>query len=562
MPRGVAECERDGDPVAVVREGSHPTVTNAMLIALFGGMALLLYGMQLVGEGLQQAAGGRMRHILSGITNSRIKGMLAGAFITAVIQSSSATTVMLVGFASSGLMTLAQSVSVILGADIGTTITVQLIAFKIFDYALLLVGVGFTLIFVSRRKVLKFFGQAVLGFGFIFFAMKVMSDAMVPLRDSEVFRLLLISLSDQPFLALIVAATFSALVHSSAATIGLAITLSLQGLIPLTAAIPVIYGANIGTCVTAFASSIGTHTEAKRVAMAHVFFKVVGVLVFFPFITPFARLAEMTAGDVPRQIANAHTLFNVGITVLFLPFAAALARVISVLVPESTEGEGVFKSKYLDERVLDTPALALGQAHREALRMADIVSEMFTKTIDTFTREDPELIERIEEKDNQVDTLDRDIKHYLTKLSQQSLTGEQSKREIGILSFVNNLENIGDIVDKNLMELAKKKLNKGARFSDAGAQEIALLHKNVQQNLELAIAAFAGGDPVLAQQVLERKLELSQTERRFRQAHIERLHAGFRESIDTSEIHLDILTNLKRINSHITAVAYPILETA
>lgn len=194
--------------------------------------------------------------------------------------------------------------------------------------------------------------------------------------------------------------------------------------------------------------------------------------------------------------------------------------------------------------------------------MADIVSEMFAKTIETFVREDPELVERIEEKDNQVDTLDRDIKHYLTKLSQQSLTGEQSKREIGILSFVNNLENIGDIVDKNLMELAKKKLSKGARFSDAGAQEIALLHKNVQQNLELAIAAFAGGDPVLAQQVLERKLELSQTERRFRQAHIERLHAGLRESIDTSEIHLDILTNLKRINSHITAVAYPILETA
>ncbi len=537
-------------------------MTNLMLITLFGGMALLLYGMQLVGEGHQQAAGGRMRHILSGITNNRLKGMLAGAFITAVIQSSSATTVMLVGFASSGLMTLGQSVSVILGADIGTTFTVQLIAFKIFDYALLLVGVGFSLIFACRRRVLKFVGQAILGFGFIFFTMKVMSDAMVPLRDSEIVRILLVSFGDQPFLGLIVAATFSALVHSSAATIGLAITLSLQGLMPLAAAIPVIFGANIGTCVTAFASSIGSHTEAKRVAMAHVFFKLVGVVLFFPFITPFARLIELTAGDASRQIANAHTLFNVGITVLFLPFSAVLARVICILVPESKEGEGLFASKYLDERMLETPALALGQAHREALRMADIVSDMFAKTIDTFTREDFELIEHIEEKDNQVDTLDRDIKHYLTKLSQQSLTAEQSKREIGILSFVNNLENIGDIVDKNLMELAKKKLNKGARFSEAGAHEITLLHKKVQQNLELAIAAFASNDQALAQQVLERKLELSQTERRFRQAHIERLHAGYRESIDTSEIHLDVLTNLKRINSHITAVAYPILESA
>jgi len=537
-------------------------MTNVMLIALFGGMALLLYGMQLVGEGLQKAAGGRMRQILSNITNSRLKGMLAGAFITAVVQSSSATTVMLVGFASSGLMNLTQSVSVILGADIGTTFTVQLIAFKIFDYALLLVGAGFLLIFTCRRKVLKFIGQAILGFGFIFFAMKLMSDAMAPLRDSEVVRILLVSLGDQPFLGLIIAATFSALVHSSAATIGLAITLSLQGLMPLAAAVPVIFGANIGTCVTAFASAIGSHTEAKRVAMAHVFFKVVGVVLFFPFITPFARLAEMTAGDVPRQIANAHTLFNVGITILFLPFASTLAKVIYALVPESKEGEGLFKSKYLEERMLDTPALALGQAHREALRMADIVSDMLTKTIDTFTREDQELIDHIEEKDNQVDTLDRDIKHYLTKLSQQSLTAEQSRREIGILSFVNNLENIGDIVDKNLMELAKKKLNKGARFSDAGAHEITLLHKNVVQNLELAIAAFAANDQALAQRVLERKLELSQTERRFRQAHIDRLHAGYRESIDTSEIHLDVLTNLKRINSHITAVAYPILESA
>ena len=537
-------------------------MTNLMLIALFGGMALLLYGMQLVGEGLQQAAGGRMRQILSGITSNRLTGMLTGAFITAAIQSSSATTVMLVGFASSGLMTLGQSISVILGADIGTTFTVQLIAFKIFDYALLLIGIGFSLIFACRRKVLRFVGQAILGFGFIFFAMKVMADAMVPLRDSEIVQMLLVSLADQPFLALIVAATFSALVHSSAATIGLAITLALQGLMPLAAAIPVIFGANVGTCVTAVASSIGSHTEAKRVAVAHVLFKLLGVVLFFPFIAPFTRLVELTAGDVPRQIANAHTLFNVGITAVFLPMAGILAKAICALVPESKEGEGLFASKYLDERMLDTPALALGQAHREALRMADIVSDMFARTIETFSREDPELIERIEEKDNQVDTLDRDIKHYLTKLSQQSLTGEQSKREIGILSFVNNLENIGDIVDKNLMELAKKKLNKGARFSEAGAHEITLLHKKVQQNLELAIAAFASNDKALAQQVLERKLELGQTERRFRQAHIERLHAGYRESIDTSEIHLDVLTNLKRINSHITAVAYPILETA
>jgi phosphate:Na+ symporter len=537
-------------------------VTNVMVFSLFGGMALLLYGMQLVGEGLQQAAGGRMRHILGSITNNRLKGMLAGAFITAVIQSSSATTVMLVGFAGSGLMTLSQSVSVILGADIGTTVTVQLIAFKIFDYALLIVGIGFLLVFTCRRKILRYVGQAILGFGLIFFAIKIMSDAMEPLRDSAVMKLLLVSFGHQPLVALIISALFSALVHSSAATIGLAITLGLQGLLPLTAAIPVIFGANIGTCVTAVASSIGGSAESRRVAMAHVFFKLMGVLVFLPFIQPFARLVAWTADDVPRQIANAHSLFNVGITVLFLPCAGLLASVIALLVPEDKAQPGVFAAKYLDERMLDTPSMALGQAHRESLRMADIVSDMLTKTIETFAREDGELIERIQDQDNQVDILDRDIKHYLTKLSQQGLTVEQSRREIGLLSFVNNLENIGDIVDRNLMELAKKKLRNRARFSEPGAEEIRLLHKQVQQNLELAIAAFASQDRTLAQQVLERKLELSQTERKFRQAHIGRLHAGYRESIETSEIHLDVLTNLKRINSHTTAVAYPILESA
>ncbi len=537
-------------------------MTNVMLIALFGGMALLLYGMQLVGDGLQHAAGGRMRQILSSITNNRFKGMMVGAFITAVIQSSSATTVMLVGFASSGLMDLTQTIGVILGADIGTTVTVQLIAFKIFDYALLLVGVGFLLIFASKRKIFRYVGQAILGFGFIFLAMKVMSDAMVPLHDSSIVKTLLVSLGEQPLLGIIVASIFSALVHSSAATIGLAITLSLQDLLPLDAAIPVIFGANIGTCATALASSIGTKAEAKRVAMAHIFFKVAGVLLFLPFITPFAQLVRLTADDVSRQVANAHTLFNVGITALFLPFSSILAHFISRLVPEDKEGDGLFGPKYLDEHMLETPALALGQATREALRMADIVSEMLTKTVGTFSTEDPELIEYIEEKDNQVDTLDREIKHYLTKLSQQSLTDEQSKREIGILAFVNNMENIGDIVDRNLMDLAKKKLNKGVHFSEPGMKEIVLLHKRVLQNLELAISAFASGDPALAQQVLERKLEVSQTERKFRQAHIQRLHDGYRESIDTSEIHLDVLTNLKRINSHVTAVAYPILESA
>ena len=536
-------------------------MTTYMLFALFGGMALLLYGMRLAGEGLQLAAGARMRQILSSLTYNRLLGVVAGAFTTALIQSSTATTVMLVGFVSSGLMNLTQTIGVILGADIGTTFTVQLIAFRIFDYALLMIGAGFTLIFAFKRKMLQYIGEAILGFGFIFFAMKVMSDAMFPLRENQIFKAMILSLGNEPLLGIVISAVFTALVHSSAATIGLSITLALQGLIPLQSAIPIIFGANIGTCATALASSIGTTAEARRVATAHTLFKVLGVMIFLPFVTPFARLVSYTSTDIPRQIANAHTLFNVGITLIFLPFSGLMARFITRIVPEDREVEGVFRPRYLDERVLDTPALALGQATREALRMADIVSEMLKKTFTVFETDDQELLESIEKRDDQVDTLDREIKHYLTKLAQQSLTEEQSKRELSILSFVNNLENMGDIVDRNLMEIAKKKIYKGVHFSEPGLKEIAELHAKVAQNLELAISAFASNDPLLAQKVLTAKAEISQTERHFRANHIQRLHDGYRESIDTSEIHLDVLTNLKRINSHITSIAYPIFES-
>lgn len=533
---------------------------NATLLGLLGGVALLLYGIQLVGDGLQRAAGGRMRQILSALTGNRLVGVGAGIFITLVLQSSGATVGMLVRFAGAGVMQALEAMGFILGADIGTTLVVQLIAFKISNYALLLIGVGFFVTFVGQRKIYKYLGQAVLGFGFIFYAIHLMSGAMTPLRESPLFQASLLAMGDQPLLGILVSTVFTALVASSAATLGIAITLAHAGLLPLPAAIPIIFGANIGTCSTSLASSVGGNAEAKRVALAHILFKVVGVLIFLPFVQPFARLVEMTAETGARQIANAHTLFNVGIAVLFLPFTPWGASLMKKLVPEGRQAEGRFQPRYLDERFLDTPAVALGQATREALRMADIVSDMLRRTIEPFSHDDQDLVEYIEKKDDQADILEREIRHYLTKISQQSLTDEQSRREVSILSFVNNLENIGDIVERNLMELAKKKIYKGVHFSEPGFQEIQELHKRVSHNLELAISTFASNDPALAQQVLDQKMEVSQMERRYRQSHIQRLHDGYKESIETSEIHLDVLTNLKRVNSHVTAIAYPVLE--
>ncbi len=531
-----------------------------MILALFGGMALLLYGIRLTGDGLQRAAGGRLRTLLTGVTRNRPLAVLSGAVATAIIQSSSATTVMLIGFVSAGLMPFAQTLGVILGADIGTSFTVQLLAFKLTDYALLLVGVGFLVIFVSRRRVVRDAGQGLLGFGLIFLGLKVMLDGMAGLRDSALAQQIFAALAESPVVGVLTAAAFSALVHSSAATIGLAITLANQGLLALTGAIAIVLGANIGTCATALAASIGASTDAKRVAVAHIAFKVLGVALFFPFLDPFTRLVGGSAADPARQIANAHTFFNVGISAVFLPFVSLAVRFITVLVPDQERADNPFKSRYLDERSLDQPALALGQATREALRMADVVQGMLRDAITVFRTDDQELLEDVERRDDQVDYLEREIKLFLTRLRPETMSADLSRRGIALISFIGNLENIGDIIDKNLMELARKKLYQGRRFSEAGEAEIVEFHAMIAKKLERAIAAFAANDRGLAQEVLDQRSAVRQRERELRESHLARLRAGLAESLETSEIHLDVLTNLKRISSHITALVFSILE--
>ncbi len=535
-------------------------MANAGLFALFGGMALLWYGIRLAGEGLQRAAGGRLRQILSAISANRVAGAGAGILVTVILQSSAATVGMLVRFAGSGLMTLPEAMGVILGADIGTTLTVQLLAFHLGGVSLLLVGLGVLLQFAAKRKLFQYLGQGLLGFGLIYLGMQVMAQGMAPLRDSPVFQQGLRALAEQTLLGIVASALFTGLVASSAAVIGLALSFAHQGLLPLAAAMPIILGANIGSCAASLAASLGGEAEAKRVALAHVLLKVVGVILVLPLLDAFVALTAGTSADGARRIANAHTLFNVGIALLFLPLIRPAAWAIQALIPKEAAGEGAFGPRYLDERFLETPAVALGQATREAIRLADIVADMLRRASRAYRGEDLELVEAIERQDDQVDTLNREIKRYVTKLSQQSLSSEESRREVDLLSFSNNLENIGDIVDRNLMELAKKKMYTAVNFSEAGQKEIEELHARVLQNLETAIAAFAANDPALGRRVLEAKGEISQLEREFRQNHIRRLHEGYRESIETSEIHLDVLSNLKRINSHITAVAYPILE--
>ncbi|HUT55307.1 MAG TPA: Na/Pi cotransporter family protein [bacterium] len=533
---------------------------NLTLFNLFGGVFILLYGIKLAGDGLQGWAGERIKTALETMTKNRFASLFTGVVITFLLQSSSATTVTMVSLIDSGLISFSQTLGVILGADIGTTITVQLISFKIYDLALLICGVGLALMFITKDQQRKHLGQAILGFGLIFLAIKVMLEAMSPLKDSALFQEILKASGSYPLTGILFSALLTALIHSSAATIGIAITLSMSGLIGIDAAIPIVLGANIGTCATALMASFRSSVDAKRAATANVLFKVIGTLLILPFLGPFADLVRLTAAETARQIANAHTIFNIALALLLLPFTGVFARLIEKWFPEKEAASDEFKPKYLNPAMLKTPALALAQATREALRMAEIVQDMLKMSLPALMECNLELIEKVENMDDRVDLLDRGIRFYLTQLGKEQLGHEGANHQMEILAAISNLESIGDVVDKNLMELARKKARKCVHFSAEGHKDIVDLHARVMENLELAMSAFTTRDRDIAERVLRNKARIRDLEREYYRRHIERLESGLSESFETSSIHLDVLTNLKRINTHLTSILYPLLD--
>jgi len=464
----------------------------ALIMTLFGGLALFLYGMEKMSSGMKKAAGDKMRSILSALTNNRYMGLMVGAFVTMVIQSSSATTVMLVSFVQAGLMTFVQSLGVILGADIGTTVTAQLVAFKLTDYALLMIAIGFGLMMFGRNENQKNIGESVLGFGILFYGMKLMSDAMYPLRTYDPFITTLAHL-ENPLLGLLVGAAFTALIQSSSAFTGIVIVLAQQGLLTLDAGIPLIMGANIGTCITAGLASIGASREAKRVAMAHVMFKIVGVMLFIFWIPWFADIiraispastetgmANLSA-VVPRQIANAHTIFNVGLALAFIPFTSFFARLIMKIYPDvEDEKDLTIATWHLDESAVETPALALDLARSEIARMAKITGRMMDGFIHPFLEDDPgadkvhpqlTIMEGIEIREKKLDFLEKKIKKYLLQIGQEELSDTQIAEVFGMITISSQMESIGDVMERNLRPLVTKKRALQLDFSEEGKKK-------------------------------------------------------------------------------------------
>ena len=422
-----------GTLLAAGEDGTDPQFF-VMGSGLFGGLAIFLFGMEQMSEAMRIVAGLRMRDVLSRLTSNRWTGLLTGSVVTAIVQSSSVTTVMVVGFITAGLMTFSQALGIILGANIGTTLTVQIIAFQVTKYALLLVAVGFLLLYTGKGK-RKWYGQWLMGLGLLFVGMDLMGSSMAPLRDYPPF-IRLMSAAANPILGILAAALFTALVQASSATIGLAIVFASQGLVPLETGIAFVLGANIGTCITAGLAAIGKPREAIRASAAHVLVNIVGALLVLPFLGPFTELvrtlsptaasgltAAAQAAIVPRQIANAHTLFNVAISLLSLPFIPWIERVIVLLVPDkkSVDIPGSIKPRYLDESLLDTASLALGFARREVSRMGDLLEQMMAKVPAAVFGGNGETVAEIRALDDQVDALYTAITQYLAKIGQQNL---------------------------------------------------------------------------------------------------------------------------------------------
>ncbi len=530
----------------------------SLVLGLGGGLALFLYGMDQMAGALRAVGGQRMKAILAALSDNRFVGVITGTVVTAVIQSSSVTTVMLVGFVSASLMTLPQALGVILGAGIGTTITAQLVAFKITKYALGVVALGFLVAVGGRRSAVKQYGLALLGLGLLFHGMHLMSDAMYPLRDFPPFVSAMGAMS-HPVAGGLAGAAFTALVQSSSATMGVVIVLALQGAIDLEAGIALALGANIGTCITAALAAIGKPTEAVRVAVAHVLFKVLGVLMILPALPWFADVVrELSQGeDVARQVANAHTLFNVAVAFGFLPFIGPMAKVLGRIVPSRRGGreEALVAARALDPILLDTPGLALEAARREVALIGGRVYRMLDESLPAVLTGSEAALAAVEAADEQVDALHERNAAFLAALSRRDLTPEQSAVMMSLLTAGNELESLGDVIETDLVALGRRRLRDGIVVSDASTEVLKGLHSQLLQVTREAVRALATNDVAAAAFAVDAKPAVREARHDAERHQLARLAASAGGRGSAYALEVDVIDRFDRAYRHVRRIA-------
>lgn len=524
----------------------------SLTLGLLGGLGLFLYGMKQMSTGIEKAAGEKLHRILEVLTSNPYMATLTGIIVTVLVQSSSTTNVMAIGFASAGLMNLSQTVGTMLGANIGTTVTAQIISFDISVIIYPAVAIGAYLHLFTSKRIYKPIGQAILGFGLLFLGLNTMSEAMNPLRDYAPFIQMLASFGQAPVLGIIAGALFTALIQSSSATAGVVIALTLQGMIDTPSSIAIVLGANIGTSITAGIASIGTNLTARRAVLAIVTVKVTGVFLALVFFQPFLSLVMATGNSVTRQVANAHTIFNLLNVLLFFPFLTPFLKLVHRFMPGE---EPVVETgpKYIHAKAQQTTSIAIGAARQELLRMAGIAKEMLQDSLHVFVHNDGSLIGAIRQKEDLIDRLEKEIVFFLTGISQSSLSQSQSKTVTSLMHFSSDLERIGDHAH-NIIHLAELKMDEKLTFSQEALVELEEMHQLVDEMISKAMDAFEKEDTSLAREVISKDHGVDSMERRLRKGHIQRLNQKVCQP-QSGVIFLDVISNLERVADHATNLA-------
>ncbi|MED1562608.1 hypothetical protein AJ85_01160 [Alkalihalobacillus alcalophilus ATCC 27647 = CGMCC 1.3604] len=524
-----------------------------MVIGVLGGIGIFLYGMYIASEGLKKSASHHLKNFLSKVTKNQFFGSLAGITLAAVLQSSSAATVMVVGFVNAGLLTLRQAMGLMLGSAIGTTITVQLIAFKITDYALLFIALGVCIFLLSKQQ-MKSIGSIVLGFGFVFFGMAIITDAMLPIQHNPELTNAFIYLTDNLLLTVLIALIFTAIIQNSAAAIAIAMTLAASGSLTIEASIAIVYGANVGTVVTALISSISSSKDAQRTAVAHAIFKIIGVLLFLPFTQLFVYGLEAVGGGIERQIANAHTIFNIVNLLVLLPFCNKFADWMVLLLPYK---EKVTKHiKYLENESLEVPTIALIQTRKELGNMAKLIDEhMLHHFDDLLDAHNPVHRQAVIRYEDNIDEIYKSIYHYLQKITQKDLTDEESEESLKYLYINNHLEGISDSLQH--IALTTTKLE-GAQtnLKEWEAKGISHLFEEVSTNYHMVINAFDENDREKAIEVINRNPIILRKEKDLRFQHF---NSGSNQSSRLSSVYVDIMNELIMLNHHIVSISYTLI---
>jgi phosphate:Na+ symporter len=534
-----------------------------VLLDLLGGVALLLWGLHMVQSGILRAFGAELRGFLAKTLRNRFAAFGAGLGLTALLQSSTATGMMTASFCAEGLVDLVPALAIMLGANVGTTLIVQLLSFDIAAAAPVLFVVGVVAFRSGSGTRLKDAGRIAIGLGLVLLALHILIDTLAPAENAPSVRALLGALTGDPVFCVVIAAALTWAAHSSVATVLLVMSLAYSQFISPVAALALVLGANLGSAVNPVIEGARRADPASyRLPVGNLLNRLIGVCLALPFLPRIAQALQGFEPNMARASAEFHIAFNVALAVVFIGLLDPLAWLLVKIFPARAAAADPSAPRYLDESAIDTPSLALAGAARETLHMGDIVEAMLRKVMQALMSNDRALASEVSRMDNAVDRLDEAIKLYVTKLTRGTLDEREAQRAMEIFSFAINLEHIGDIIDKNLCELAVKKIKKSLQFSAEGAAELAAFHKRILESLGIALAVFMAGDLAQARKLIAEKSDLRSAELAAAERHLERLREGRPETLETTSLHLDVLRDLKRIHSHICSVAYPVLEAA